>query len=576
MSASPNGAICPSCGRFVGPLEACPYCGAAVRKRLPLRYLRLGSILFALLGLAALLYAVSGTATPRVTVASIAATMNYAYVRLEGIVTRGPVYDPATQELHFYLADTTGEILVSSFRATTNQLIDQKKIPAAGDHVAVEGTLRVREDFVSLNLASPDKLDIAHPEPHPLKIGDLGRDHNLQAITISGDVREITSPYTGLTLISVGDASGEVDVAVYADVLALTGSLPAMQPGDAVQVNGTVTLYKDTPQLTLTDAQGLKKLAEDAAPVTTSQIGELDAARIGTRVAVAANVAGTQKFSQGWRVMLDDGSGTITLLLWQDTFAQIADADQLKKGARVQALGKLSEYHGELELTPAHASDVQIVAVATAMDATPVPTRTPTAAAVERTIGTLAKSDADQLVTISGRIIKASSFSSGMRYTLDDGTGTITLLLWSDVVESVKNSEAFKVGARVQATGQVSVYNGALEVAPGKGSDVVLLALSAIPTPAPRAIASLSTDDVGTAVVVKGTAAKVTDFSKGKYVTLGDGSGKVQVVVYSNVLNTIPDQDKLIAGASLTVVGQVNLYRGELEVVPEEGGVILE
>ncbi len=595
-AAHPNGAICPSCGRFVGPLEQCPYCGAFVRKRLPLRYLRLGSILLALLGLAALLYAVSGASTPQVTVASVEATMNYAYVRLAGQVTRGPVYDPESQELRFYLSDSTGEILVSSFRATTRPLIEQKKIPVAGDEVAVEGTLRVREDFVSLNLSAPDKLQVTHPAARTLKIGEIGRDQNLRRVSVSGDVRDIRTPYKGLTLLSIGDATGEVDVAVYDDVLALSGKIPDVQIGDAVQLAGTVSFYKESPQLALTDAQDLSKLLAADAPVTTSKIAELDGSRVGRRVSIAGTVTASKKFSQGLRVDLDDGSGALTLLLWQDTLAEIANVDQLKKGARVQAIGQLSQYHGALEVTPGRATDVQIVAVATPQTTTPrspqtadatagatlvppqtlIPTRTPTAAPKECTIGSLNASDETQIVIVSGRISKASSFAKGMRYTLDDGTGTITLVVWSDVAKNIKNAETLKVGARVQVTGKLSLYDNALELAPSKGSELILLAQSTIPTPAPRTIASLGTGDVGTVVIVRGTVTKIQDFSTGKYVTLKDGRGEIRVVVYTNVLNAMPDKGKLVEGAPLTVIGEVNLYRGLLEVVPDRGGLTIE
>jgi DNA/RNA endonuclease YhcR with UshA esterase domain len=593
MSASPNGAICPSCGRFVGPLERCPYCGASVRKRLPLRYLRLGSLALAVFGLAALLYAARGSPTPKVSVASVGATMNYAYVRLEGQVTRGPTYDPETQQLRFYLADPTGEIMVSSFRSTTRQLLDQKKIPCAGDHIAVEGTLRVRDDFASINLVSPDKLDLTHAAAIPLQISEIGPDHNLQVVSVSGDVREIRTPYQGLTLYSVGDSTGEIDLAVYSDVLALTGPLADVQNGDAVQVNGTVSFYRESPQLALTNAQDLVKLDARLAPTTLSKIGDLDAARVGTRVSVAGNVTGATEFSQGLRVILDDGSGAMTLLLWRDTLAQVAGGEQLKKGARVQALGRLSQYHGDLELVPALGSDVQVAAVAATSSVTSGPTRTPagvspietakptrspTPSAVKRTIASLDASEQGQGVVVTGRIAQASSFSKGMRYTVDDGTGTITLLLWSDVLKGVKSADALKVGARVQATGQVNLFNGELEIVPEKGEEVTLLALSAIPTPAPRTIGSLGADEVGLSVVVVGTVNKVTDFSRGRYVTLGDGTGQIRVTVFDDALNAMPQKERaaLVEGAQVRVTGEVNLYRGELELVPDRGGVIVE
>jgi DNA/RNA endonuclease YhcR with UshA esterase domain len=593
VSVSSKGAICPSCGRFVGPLEQCPYCGASVRKRLPLRYFRLGSIALALLGLAALLYAARGSPTPKVSIASVGATMNYAYVRLEGQVTRGPTYDPETQQLAFYLADPTGEIMVSSFRAVTRQFLEQKKIPVAGDHVAAEGTLRVRDDFASLNLISPDKLELTHPTATPVKIGDIGPDHNLQVVTITGDVREIRTPYQGLTLYSVGDATGEIDLAVYSDILALTGPLADVQIGDAVQVGGTVSFYHESAQLALTNSGGLVKLDAGLAPATLSRIGDLDASRVGTRVSVAGDVTGATEFSQGLRVILDDGSGTVTLLLWEDALGQVANGEQLKKGARVQALGRLSEYHGDLEVVPERGTDVQVAAASetlsqasgptrTPAGAAPIktanPTRTPTPSAVEHTIASLGASEQNQSVVVTGRIAQVSSFSKGTRYTLDDGTGTITLLLWSDVLQGVKSADGLKVGARVQATGQVNLFDNELEIVPEKGADVTLLALSVIPTPAPRTILSLGADDVGLVVVIVGAVNRVTDFSQGQYVTIGDGTGEVRVTVFKDALNALPQEERaaLAVGAKVRVTGEVNLYRGELELVAEKGGIRIE
>jgi DNA/RNA endonuclease YhcR with UshA esterase domain len=335
--------------------------------------------------------------------------------------------------------------------------------------------------------------------------------------------------------------------------------------------------------------------------VTTTRIGDLDAARVGSRVSVQGDVADAKKFSQGLRVTLDDGSGTITVLLWSDTLAQITNADQIQKGAHMQALGKLNQYRGDLEVVPNRGSDVQVIAVSVAQNletpatsqtlapnetpttaqtalptATSKPTRSPTAVASQRTIGSLTNADENKIVIVNGKITSASPFSSGTRYKLDDGTGTITLILFSDVLSSAKNSAAIIVGARVQATGKVNLFNNALEIVPAKSSDVVLLAVSSVPTPAPRTIASITSNDVDAAVIISGNVTKVENFSKGKYVTVNDGTGEMRVTIFSDVLSSIANQDKLAPGAKITVRGKVNLFQGKLELMPDKGGVSLQ
>ena len=161
---------------------------------------------------------------------------------------------------------------------------------------------------------------------------------------------------------------------------------------------------------------------------------------------------------------------------------------------------------------------------------------------------------------------------------MDDGTGTITLLLWSDILQAVKPADALRVGARVRAKGEVNLFNNELEIVPGKGADVTLLALSVIPTPAPRTISSLGADEAGALVVIHGAVSKVVDFSQGRYLTIGDGTGVMRVTVFADVFNAMPPTDRsaLVEGAKLTVTGKLSLYRGELELVPERNGVAIQ
>lgn len=53
-STTPTGAHCPSCGRFVGPYTTCPYCGAKLGGRIPVRAIKIAAILLATVGLLAL------------------------------------------------------------------------------------------------------------------------------------------------------------------------------------------------------------------------------------------------------------------------------------------------------------------------------------------------------------------------------------------------------------------------------------------------------------------------------------------------------------------------------------------
>lgn len=588
MSVSPHqtGATCPSCGRFVGPIEKCPYCGAAIKKRIPIGYLRIACLILAGLGVAILLYIARGTATPRARIGDIGATMNFAYVRLTGIVTRGPLYDPDAQSLRFYVADDTGEIQAGAFRQAVQELIAVGKIPAVGDTITMEGSLRVRDDFAMFNLAGANQLQLSPPTATEIKLSDIGHDDEYHFVIVRGDVREIRQPYQGLTLITLGDARGEADVAVNGDNEKLYGALAPVKLGDIVEVRGVVTYFRDSPQILLRHPRDFRKLDADIAAATTVRIGEIDAGRVNQRVRVEGRVKQLIKFSQGMRVVMADDSGSITLVLWQEIADQIPNAGDLGTGADIQVVGRVSEYRGELEISPGRPDDIKINAAvpvtnatvvahaapsqnATAMvTALPSPTPELTPIALRRTISALTAADKGALVTLNGTITRANSFTQGIRYTLDDTTGKIILLLWSDVLDKLPIRDQLKPGAQVRVTGKLDVFNDSLEIIPKTGGDVELTAPAQASQIETRAISSITPADVGQNVRLKGTIADIADFSRGKYVTLRDDSGAIQITVFSDVLE--PVQDELAIGATANAQGTVNLYHGNLEIVADE------
>ncbi len=533
--------------------------------------------MLALGGIGILLFAVSGAATPTLSIGNITPTMNFAYVKIVGKVTRGPIYDAEQESLRFYVADDTGELQVGSFREVTQQLVSEGRVPTVGDAVEVEGTLRVRDDFTTLNLSSADKVDVIAPELTTRTWQEITRADELTLMELQGDVREIRQPYNGLTVVTVGNRGGEVDVAVYGDVEALYGPPVSLEPGDGVRLRAIVTFFRDAPQLVLRHPRDLTKLEPGAIAPFVSEIGNLTEARLDELVEVEGEVTRISAFSAGMRATVEDISGEITVVLWQDIADELRE-QPIERGARVRVRGKLTEYRGELEIIPVRVSDLTVLEAAPVARVdengsqeatrTPFPTRAPTAIAVERSIGSIRPEEAGARVVVEGTILRASEFSQGMRYTLDDGTGRILLLIWSDVLETVAARGSLLEGARVRVLGEVEVFNGQLEVIPETGEAVELIAAAVVPTVAIRMSNSISTDDLDQRVIVRGTVFELADFSAGKKFTLQDDAGMITVTVFDNVLVTT-NRD-LAVGASVTVRGRVDVFQGELEVIADE------
>ncbi len=173
-----------------------------------------------------------------------------------------------------------------------------------------------------------------------------------------------------------------------------------------------------------------------------------------------------------------------------------------------------------------------------------------------------------QEVTVEGTVVGAESFSSGFKFTIDDGTGQVTLLMWQSVYDNCWDASGINLGARLRATGEVGEYQGELQVVPSWGGAVKTLEPAAA-WGEPRDIGSLTGADEGQRVMIEGEVVRVEGLASAVKVSLSDGSGEVVVFIWRNVLDRIPDNAGLgTEGSRVRVVGTVQVYHSNLEVVP--------
>ncbi|MFP4346146.1 MAG: hypothetical protein ACLFU8_15725 [Anaerolineales bacterium] len=446
-------ALCPSCGRFVGPYETCPYCGTHLRGRLSLRVVKLGAALLALFGLLGLWLAARRTEIPLLTVEEGQGTMNMAYIRVQGRVVRSLTYDPEGEYLAFWVDDGTGEVRINAYRDVTRALLAEGRVPALGDEVEVAGTLRIREDYVSLTLNVPEHLDLERPPPVSVRAGSLTALDEGMRVRVAGEVRRLLVPYEGLTLITVRDDSGEVVVAVDETLVTLTGALPEVVEGQGIVVTGTVTLYRDAPQLTPASVDEIVLAAlppEELVVVEERALGQLSPDDEGGWYRVQGRIVALQGFKGGVKGTLDDGTDQVVLLLWESVYAALEPPTALDVGAEVEVVGEISVYEGELELVPEGPEDVRIRAPA------------PEIPWVE--IGALSGADVGRVVRLRGVLGTPDPFSAGVKVPLDDGSGTITVLLWSNVVAALDRTP--EEGALIEVVGEVEIYKEELELIP--------------------------------------------------------------------------------------------------------------
>jgi len=614
---------CPSCGRYVGPHESCPYCGAVQSPRLSLVYLKYGSLVLALVGLAILLFFAGRNPVPLYTVAELGPSMNYAYLRLAGTVSRQPSYDVEDGSLSFWLEDGSGELFVGLYEKEARVLLAAGNAPQLGDQVQVDGTLRVREDFTALTVNVPESVIVTRPEPELVQIGQINRGWEGQLVQVMGVVRQVRQPYASLTVFTLRDNLGAVEVAVSQDVLNLTGDLDPdlIASGRSLLVAGVVTLYNDEPQLVLTDVAGLAPAPAPIEFATGRSIGDLRSADAGYYARIFGIVSEVDPFSAGVKLTLDDRTGAIIVLLWQDLADLIGEHTIFEPGMQMGVVGEIAEYRGELEIIPELVQDIQLAgrvelptpspaavletaatlvpdtaATTLVVTPSPIPTAAPSPAAVLETTVTPVPNTAtpipvvtpsptptatpdpvtplDQLGvmdlglsrTVEATVVEASSFSAGFKFLLDDGTGQIELLLWTDQYAELAQRASLRPGAELRVTGEVGQYEGELQLELQPDG---LLVLAAGSGPRTDLVATGQVGEfLGQMLAVQGQVVRLETFSgdNGRLI-LDDGSGEVQVILWSNVLALVP-AELLAENVSIQVIGMVGEYQGTMQITP--------
>jgi len=173
-----------------------------------------------------------------------------------------------------------------------------------------------------------------------------------------------------------------------------------------------------------------------------------------------------------------------------------------------------------------------------------------------------------ETLTLRGQVTGTASFSGGFKFMLDDGTGQIVLLLWGDVYDAVANVAGLNTGATVLVTGEIGEYEGELQITPAEAGEVLVEVTDSGPDAPRREIGSLSAADAGALVEIEGSISRVEGFSSGLRVYVTDGTGEVQLLLWQNVADRVPDREKLVAGTQVRAIGEVGEYQGTLQVVP--------
>jgi hypothetical protein len=202
-------------------------------------------------------------------------------------------------------------------------------------------------------------------------------------------------------------------------------------------------------------------LADDRTVIPMAQIKPADK---GKSVTVEGTVVGTQNFTSGFRLYVNDGTAQVQVIIWESDWDHIYSSYHLNVGAVVQVTGEVDVYRDQIELVPEWGSDVRVVKWAKRNWR-------------KYDLGALNGNDHNAVVWVQGTIadITPAKDGSGVYVLIWDATGAQKVHLYNVVVERIPRREQLWIGQQVSVVGRVKARRRVgIEIVPALPHDVYI------------------------------------------------------------------------------------------------------
>lgn len=218
-----------------------------------LKALRWAALAIAIGGLFLLHLYATHRELPLVRIGEITPLMNFATVRIQGVLESDARMLRSGSVL-YVIDDGTGTLPLFLNRAPAG------KLPKAGSRIAATGSLSVGAgNELRMRAQSVEPLDrpVADPFVSDLKLSDITAEQKGERMTVCGRVSKVWKPRPGSKAphkIVLEDQSGSLEVVHW--------FAPELQVkiGDTLEIRGEVDLYKDQLQLKVWEAEDIQVL----------------------------------------------------------------------------------------------------------------------------------------------------------------------------------------------------------------------------------------------------------------------------------------------------------------------------
>lgn len=437
--------ICFNCGRYIGNKDICPYCGEEQLKPVGIEFLKWISFILSICGVLFLFISARAENVPYVKVKDLKPTMNFAKVSMRGIVESSPYYDEEKGGyFSFWLNDGTGSIKVRAFRDVAKELIEKDLYPTIADSVFLTGTLYARENFI-LTLNSIKDLKIKIPETKNVKLEEIFDTLAGRRIETEGTIHSINQYRNKSIGLKIQNEHANITVFIpfyYKE----KEKILALEKGTLIKVKGAVFLYKEKPEIIPHYVSDISVLGKKE--ITFTQKRE--------NLKLKGEILSGFTFKKGIRLKIKTDKGIEEVILWKSTLEKKykGESNKLLTGAIVEFEYYEKEYKGKREK---NVKSLKIISYP----------QNPykISEAIQKNIG--------EFLKIKGKVKEIKEFKAGTRVILEDEGGELTIWLWKDIWEDLK--EKFKEGDNIIAAGELKEYKGKLELIPRIKDDIVPL-----------------------------------------------------------------------------------------------------
>jgi len=261
----PPETLCPSCGKFVGAYEKCPYCGTGLKKRMSIIFFKRAALVLALGGLFLLWLTATKIKPQLIHVGDINPRMNNAVVEVKGKVVQTWMR-AGKDDVAFTIDDGTGEIKAQAFRGRA-KMQEMGNIPHAGDEASAIGSIQLTERYgTSLMINVPSKVKVVPAKSEKVTIDKVVLANKGQLVEVTGEVVS-ARPAGGNIILTIGDTTGVVEVPLFKQDIQRVKDITAYTTvGKEIRVIGAIDEFKGKPQIKVRDIEEIEVLKEDTIP----------------------------------------------------------------------------------------------------------------------------------------------------------------------------------------------------------------------------------------------------------------------------------------------------------------------